>query len=177
MIWFRQVEPRYPFFWETSWQRPGRWHGPGEGPVQYLSDTPDGAWAEFLRHEGITEEPDLATVERRMWAIEVPELSEQISRPRLFQRMLRGGLETYSACQAEARRLRLRGATALAAPSAGLVLGGARGQLVRGKDLIEASARDGRTLALLGPRPELRGWACMDAGRPAARVLGLVNQL
>jgi len=55
-----------------------------------------------------------------------------------------------------------------------LVAGGARGQLVR-KELVEAPARDGRTLALFGPRPDVRGWACTDVGRPSARVLALVN--
>jgi hypothetical protein len=40
---------------EEGWgpQPPMRWHGPGEGPVQYLSDTPTGAWAELLRHEEV----------------------------------------------------------------------------------------------------------------------------
>lgn len=177
MIWFRHTDARLPFLWERDEQPPGRWHGPSEGPVQYLSDTPDGAWAEFLRHERIVNEALLANAERRIWAIEVPDGSERISQPRLFRRTLRGGLETYAACQKEARRLRLRGATAVEAPSAGLRVGGARGQLVRGRDLVEAPARDGHTLALFGPRPELRGWACMDGGRPAARILGLVQTL
>jgi RES domain len=175
VIWFRQVDPRYPFGWESPRQRPGRWHGAGEGPVQYLSDTPDGAWGEFLRHEGIDDPSRLWMVRRRLWAVDVPDGSEQVARPRLFERTLRGGLETYAACQVEARRLRRRGATAIEAPSAGLVRGGARGQLARPRRMIEASPRDGRTLALLGVRRELRGWACMDEGRPTQRVLALVN--
>lgn len=174
MIWFRHADPRLPFFWEGEGQPPARWHGEGEGPVQYLSDTPDGAWAEFLRHEEIEDEAQLLNAERRIWAIEIPDGSERVSRPRLFPRTLRGGVETYPACRKEARRLRARGATALEAPTAGLAAGGARGQVVRGK-LVEAPARDGRTLALFGARPELRGWACHDAGRPATRVLALVN--
>lgn len=176
MIWFRHTDPRFPFFWEGAGQPPARWHGQGDGPVQYLSDTPDGAWAEFLRHERITDETDLADTERRVWAIEVPDGSERVSSPRLFRRTLRGGTETYRVCQEEAHRLRARGATALEAPAAALVPGGARGQLVR-RELVEAPARDGRTLALFGPRPDLRGWACSDLGRPTARVLALVNPL
>lgn len=174
VIWFRHTDPRLPFLWEGPGQAPARWHDEGEGPVQYLSDTPDGAWAEFLRHERIVDEADLATVERRIWAVDIPEDSERVVRPRLFPRSLRGGTESYSACRGEARRLRARGATALEAPTAALVSGGARGQLVRRK-LVEASARDGRTLALFGPRADVRGWTCHDSGQPTARVLALVN--
>jgi hypothetical protein len=65
-VGFRHGDPRFPFFWESDRQPEGRWHGSGEGPVQYLADTPDGAWAEFLRHEEITEVADLAGVRRRL---------------------------------------------------------------------------------------------------------------
>lgn len=177
MIWFRQVDPRRPFLWESPRQVAGRWHAADEGPVQYLSDTPDGAWAEFLRHEGIDDPTTLSVIRRRLWAVEVPENSEQIGRPRLFARTVRGGLETYPACQEEARRLRRGGATAVEAPTAGLVPGGARGQTVRGRHLVEAPARDGRTLALFGVRRELRGWTCADEAGPSERVLALVNHL
>jgi hypothetical protein len=143
--------------------------------VQYLSDTPDAAWAEFLRHEEITDEADLAGVERSLWAVEVLEEDEQVAQPRLFRRLMLGGTETYEECRQEARRLRRRGATALLAPAAGLKPGSGGGQRVRGLDLVEAPPRDGRTLALFGPRPQLRGWRCVEAGRPTARVLALVN--
>ena len=56
MIVYRHADARFPFLWESADQPPARWHGSGEGPVQYFADTPDGAWAEFVRHEGITEE-------------------------------------------------------------------------------------------------------------------------
>ncbi len=73
MIWFRHCDTRWPFLWQSANQPPGRWHGDGEGPVQHLSDTPDGAWAEFLRHEEISEAADLAGIERDLWAIDVPD--------------------------------------------------------------------------------------------------------
>ncbi len=41
MIAYRHADPRFPFLWESNAQPPGRWHGIGEGPVQYLADTPD----------------------------------------------------------------------------------------------------------------------------------------
>ena len=56
MILYRHADPRFPFLWESSEQPPARWHDSNEGPVHYFADTPDGAWAEFLRHEGITSE-------------------------------------------------------------------------------------------------------------------------
>ena len=64
MILFRHADPRFPFLWETASQPAGRWHAPGEGPVHYLADTPDGAWAEFLRHEEIRDPEDLAGIRR-----------------------------------------------------------------------------------------------------------------
>jgi hypothetical protein len=175
VIWFRHAPRDEPFLWEETDQPPARWHGEGEGPVQYLSDTPDGAWAEFIRHEEITEESDLAGIDRALWAIEVTYEAERVARPRLFRQTLSGGAGTYVQCRAEARRLRVRGATAIEAPSAALVPGAARGQLVRGDDLPEAPGRDGQTLALFGIRRDLRGWLCGDEGRPHARVLALVN--
>ena len=61
MVVFRQVDARYPHLWETAAQRPGRWHATGEGPAHYFADTPDGAWAELLRHRrDITTLEDLA---------------------------------------------------------------------------------------------------------------------
>ena len=71
MIAFRQVDGRYPFLWEDAGQPAGRWHADGDGPAHYFADTPDGAWAEFLRHEEITDPEDLVTIRRQMWAVEI----------------------------------------------------------------------------------------------------------
>ncbi len=73
MIVYRHADSRFPFLWESADQPPARWHGPAEGPVQYFADTPDGAWAEFLRYEGITDESELINVRRALWVIEVPD--------------------------------------------------------------------------------------------------------
>lgn len=107
MIVYRHADPRFRFLWEGIDQPPGRWHGPGEGPVQYFADTPDGAWAEFLRHEGISEESDLVNVRRALWAIELPD-DLHTDAPRLSHPVLTGGIATYRACQEEARLLRAR---------------------------------------------------------------------
>src|ERR1035441_4242184 len=150
MIVFRHADSRFPFLWESAGQPPARWHGPGEGPVQYFADTPDGAWAEFLRHEGITEESDLVNVRRALWAIEVPD-ELPTDTPRLAPSVLTGGPATYEECQKEARRLRTKGTQALRAPSAALLPGGARGWKVDG-GLEPAAERDGTVLAVFGPR-------------------------
>ena len=69
---FRHCDPRFGFLWTTPAQPAARWHGHGEGPANYFADTPSGAWAEFLRHEGIVDPEDLAGVRRSLWAVELP---------------------------------------------------------------------------------------------------------
>jgi len=175
MIVYRHADPRFPFLWENAEQSAARWHGPGEGPVQYFSDTPDGAWAEFLRHEGITDESELVNVRRALWAIEVPDNLALVS-PRLAPPMLSGGIETYEVCQKEARRLRARGAKVLRVPSAALLPGGARGWKVEG-GLQQGPSRDGIVLAVFGPRPDIVGWAAAFPGRPRSDLLPFVRPL
>ena len=104
MIVYRHAEPRLPFLWESADQPAARWHGRGEGPVRYLSDTPDDAWAEFLRHECITEESELVNVRRALWAVELPDLAAEA--PQLPGAVLTGGVDTYKECRREATRLR-----------------------------------------------------------------------
>src|SRR5437660_9611813 len=101
MIVFRQVDARYPFLWEDDSQPAGRWHADGEGPAHYFADTPDGAWAEFLRHEEITDPEDLPTIRRQMWAVQIDDApAVRVSLP---EHVLTGGVDTYRRCQSEAR--------------------------------------------------------------------------
>ncbi|MGH9128175.1 MAG: RES domain-containing protein [Acidimicrobiales bacterium] len=133
MRWFRHADRRYPFLWESTDQPPARWHGPGEGPAQYLADTPIGAWAEFARHEAIAVADELRDVNRALWAIEVPDLEfADAAVPSLPTSILTGGLDTYDACRAEASRIRSAGATGLHAMSAALQPGGAGPQHTSG---------------------------------------------
>jgi len=175
-VWFRNADRRWPFLWEDSSQPAARWHGSGEGPAQYLADTPDGAWAEFLRHEEIADPGDLSGIERHLWAIEVPDTTPNPELPDLPRALLQGGLASYPECQREASRLRASGATSLEAPSAALREGGARGELTRA-GLVEADDRNGRVRVLYGSRPDLRGWLCATDGRPSERLLPLVRPL
>ncbi len=99
---FRHADSRFPFLWETADQPAARWHDSGEGPVHYFSETPDGAWAEFLRHEEIVDPADLAGIDRSLWSIDLPRTPR--SQPRLLAATLTGGASSYSACRREARR-------------------------------------------------------------------------
>ena len=94
-VWFRNADRRWPFLWEDASQPPGRWHGPGSGPAQCLADTPDGAWAEFLRHEEITDPVDLEGIARHLWAIEDSSDEEEPAAPDLPGSVLQGGLDSY----------------------------------------------------------------------------------
>lgn len=172
MIAFRHVDPRFPFLWEDPQQPPGRWHGAGEGPVQYFADTPDGAWAEFLRHEEIMTPEDVATIRRALWAIEVPDDPAEV--PDLPIGVATGGPETYEPCRAEARRLRDRGARRLTTISAALLPGAAHGWRVDA--VVQAAApRDGRVIVLFGPCPDLVGWPATVEGRPGNDLLPRVR--
>jgi hypothetical protein len=174
VIVYRHADTRLPFLWESSEQPAARWHGDGEGPVQYFSDTPDGAWAEFLRHEEITEPSDLEGVRRAMWAVEVPE--QELAEPSLPAEVVTGRPSSYPACREEGRRLRATGATGLSAPSAAVVQGTASGWRVDG-GMRRGGLRGERTVALFGRRPDLIGWSACAAGRPRVDLLDRVNPL
>jgi RES domain len=174
-IGFRHCDPRWPFLWLSADQPQARWHAPGEGPANYFADTPVGAWAEFLRHEEITEVVDLQGVRRSLWAVELPEAEFAI--PELPQVALTGGVQTYKTCQAEARRLRATGAKALQAPAAALLPGGARGWPAGLDSQTEPEPeRDGLVWVLFGQQA-LTGWPAVESGCPPASVLPLVRPL
>jgi hypothetical protein len=152
---FRHCDHRMPFLWQSDVQPPARWHGPHEGPANYFADTPIGAWAEFLRHEEITDPADLAGVRRSLWVVELPDSG-------------------YAACQAEARRLRRAGAKRLEAPAAALKPGTARGWSAAPAIAAASTPRDGRVWVLFGACNAV-GWPAVIAGAPPAAVLPLVR--
>jgi hypothetical protein len=174
---YRHCDPRFPFLWQTAQQSAARWHGQGEGPANYFADTPSGAWAEFLRHEGITDEADLAGVRRSLWAVEVPdEILANAAQPKLSQATLFGSEQSYPACQRQARQLRARGATTLRVKGAALLPGQASGWTA-GATLSRApKPRDGMVWVHFGACVFV-GWAVVEAGCPPAVVLGMVRGL
>ena len=137
-----------------------------------FADTPDGAWAEFLRHEEIHDPEDLAGVERTLWAVEVDDAEP--ARPRLAVKTLTGGRETYARCQREARRLRAQGADRLAAPCAALMKGTPSGWRTDG-GLVAGERRDERTWALFGRFPRAVAWVAGETAHPRRDLLQRVN--
>lgn len=172
MIVFRQVDGRYPFLWEGGEQPAGRWHADGEGPAHYFADTPDGAWAEFLRHEEITDPVDLATIRRQLWAVDIGDV--QALPVRISDAALAGGPESWPRCQREARRARASGARRIAAPSAALERGAARGFVVD-NGVQQGEPRDATVIVHFGPPSGLVGWLAADAARPGVHVLDRVR--
>lgn len=170
MIAFRHADPRFPFLREDSSQAAGRWNAAGE-LTHYLCDTPDGAWAEFLRHEEIDDPQDILTIRRALWAVEID--SPPVLQPDLSREVLTGGPESWLVCRQLARRLRTE-IHGIAAPSAALCSGGAHGWRVDG-GLCHGSERDGTVFVLFGARLDLVGWAATLEGRPSEDLLAEVR--
>ena len=91
MIAFRHTDSRFPFLREDSSQPAGRRNAAGE-LTHYFCDTPDGAWAEFLRNEEIDDPEDVLTIRRALWAVEIGDTPVQI--PDLPSETMTGGPET-----------------------------------------------------------------------------------
>ena len=171
MIAYRHTDPRFPFLREHVPRSAGRWNTPDE-LTHYLCDTPDGAWAEFLRHEEIVEAEDLLTIRRDLWAVEIGD--EPGTRPELPPQTLAGGPATWPDCQREASRLRRQGEAGITALSAALQPGAAHGWRVEG-GLRRGRAGHGKVFALFGPRPDLVGWAAAASGHPSENLLPRVR--
>jgi hypothetical protein len=142
--------------------------------VHYFSETPDGAWAEFLRHEEIDDPADLAGVARSLWSIDLPR-APRIT-PRLEAETLTGGTSSYPSCRREARRIRSLGGRSLVAQSAALEPSAPSGFRVDA-GLQPAPSAAERVFVFFGARPELVGWAACHQGRPRADLLPRVRPL
>lgn len=171
---FRHCDPRFPFLWQVAAQPAARWHGDGEGPANYFADTPVGAWAEFLRHECITDPADLAGVKRSLWAAELA--ATGYAHPALPDTTLFGDESSYPACQVEARRLRAAGAERIEVRGAALLPGAAAGWTANPAIAAATPGRDGLVWVLFGPCNAV-AWIAIDGGAPPAAVLPLVSHL
>ncbi|PZM83454.1 MAG: hypothetical protein DKT66_09885 [Candidatus Melainabacteria bacterium] len=165
-ILFRQSDANYPPLWEDgAFQRAARWHGNGQGPAQYFADTPDGAWAELLRHEEILEplsaEEFADRFNRTLWAVEV-DLPDQICdmEKRVSGGELIGDELSYNVCQKAAIEAREENYIAIMAPSAALVEEGANGVCVGNGVLNSGPARQGRVFVVFRAMPETICWPC-----------------
>lgn len=171
---FRHCDPRFPFLWNDAAQPAARWHATGQGPANYFADTPVGAWAEFLRHECISDPADLAGVRRSLWVVELPE--HDYASPTLPDAELHGDEATYPVCQAEATRLRAHGAQRIEVRGAALLPGCAKGWTALPELRTSPIPRDGLVWVVFG-RPDLIAWIAVDGGSPPERVLALVRPL
>jgi hypothetical protein len=123
-VFFRYSSYDVPF-----WARPNttdeRWHGRGDGATQYLSATPDAAWAELIRNENLRSEADLALVQIPLWqaSIELGNVADYGD----FATAERANFDpealiddNQTACRAEGRRLREAGFAGVLYPSSAL---------------------------------------------------------
>lgn len=176
MIVFRVCDSRFPFLWTAEGgarQAPARWHGAGEGPVQYFADTPDGAWAELLRHEEITDAADLGGIAALLWALTLDDVP--MKEPNLPLAALTSDPDGYEACRAEARRLRALGATRITTHSAAVLPGEGAGYRVTAVGLERAPPREAKVIAHFGTLSEAEGWRASDPGAPPRQLLPLVR--
>ena len=150
-------------------QPAGRWHGDGEGPAHYFADTPDGAWAEFLRHEEIDDPADLQTIRRQMWAVEIGEAPAVPVEIR--SAALGGGAEYLRALSAAGESVAREGRD----PSAGALCRADAWRRAQACACTQAcspaEARDGRVIVVFGAPEGLTGWVAAVDGRPAGRSL------
>jgi RES domain-containing protein len=112
-------------FWARNNRSAGRWHLVGDGATQYLSLTPDGAWADLARAENLRTDDDLALVRMRIWAISLAQAN--LADYSTFEMAEKAGFppealvdDDLTLCQAEGRRLRDGGYAGVVSPSAAL---------------------------------------------------------
>ena len=100
---YRVVDVRFPPVGADADQPEGRWHAEGEGPCHYLATTPEGAWAEVLRHEALRDPDDVVDLHRSLWVVELPTPEAHVTVPRTTAAVFR---LSWSRCQDAARVLR-----------------------------------------------------------------------
>jgi hypothetical protein len=112
-------------FWARNNRDSGRWHRVGDGATQYLSTTPNGAWAELARNENLRTEAELLQVRMPIWAVTLRQ--QGLADYSTFEKAEKAGFapdalidDDYDRCQTEGRRLRETGFMGVVAPSAAL---------------------------------------------------------
>jgi RES domain-containing protein len=112
-------------FWVRLNTRPGRWHRIGDPPTQYWSMTPDAAWAELIRAEGLRSEEELDLVRMPLWTCRCPpagliDLGDETIRSRLGISLSALSGDAWAPCQDLGRELRHAGHPGVIAPCAAL---------------------------------------------------------
>jgi RES domain-containing protein len=128
-IEFREVGFRYSDYDNPFWARAntlgGRWHRGGTEPTQYLSLSPDAAWADRIRHENLTTEIEVAMIRMPLWVAKLEE--NRIADYSTFDTAEGAGFppdalvdDDWTRCQEEGDRLRSLGFRGILAPAASL---------------------------------------------------------
>jgi RES domain-containing protein len=124
LVGFRYSSCDAPF-----WVRPNthaqRWNASLEGPTQYWSSTPDGAWAEHIRFNDIRTEAELDEVRIPVWvcrlsSIGLLDLREAEVRHRYDLTLGDVTADDWSACQRAATVMRAQGVRGILSPSVAL---------------------------------------------------------
>lgn len=124
-----EVAFRWSDYDTPLWARPNsaaqRWNRTREAPTQYLSLSPEGAWAELIRAEGLTSAADVELARMPLWILQVRET--RVADYGTFEKAEAAGFppealvdEDHERCRAEGARLRERGFRGVLAPSAAL---------------------------------------------------------
>ena len=163
LVGFRYSNYDTPF-WVRPNSSPGRWAVPEDGPTQYLSLHPDGAWADLARRENLCTDDELATVRTKIWIAEIRD--QLIVDYSTFENAERAGLpplalvsDDHGLCQEEGRRLRQLNLAGVLAPSAAvpgvfnLTLFGPRRRIQWGTNSELKSTIPSAIVALGSPNP------------------------
>lgn len=124
LVGFRYCSYDFPF-WVRSNTRPHRWNLALEGPTQYWSLTPAGAWAEHIRFNDIVTEAELDEVRIPVWMCRLPstgllDLRDTGVRNRYHLTLADLTANDWSACQRAATAMRADGARGVLTSSAAL---------------------------------------------------------
>lgn len=173
-----EVAYRWSDYDTPLWARPNssaqRWNRTREGSTQYLSLTPEGAWAELIRTEDLTSLAAVRLVSMPLWALHVRET--RVADYATFEKAEAAGFppealveEDHERCRAEGTRLRERGFRGVLAPSAALP--GAVNLTLFGARLAVAwDSREDLRLAAFVPARQLA------VGHPPDDLLARVRQ-
>jgi hypothetical protein len=156
--------------------------GSGDQPAHYLASTPTVAWAEWIRHQEITDPGDLAGVAAALWAVLIPQAwgrgdLEPVAM--YLDQVLDTSPEAQDARLALVEQLKQQGAQGLLAPTAALHHSDRALPAMRvsnGNQQPVRLAMPAQVILLWCEAPILSGWCCVPEGRPGAELLPLVRR-
>lgn len=140
------------------------------------------AWAEWIRHQEITDPGDLAGVAAALWAVLIPQewgSGELDSVAMPLDQVLDPSPAAQDARLALVEQRKQQGAQGLLAPTAALQESDAVLPAVRvsnGTEQPERLARPAQVILLWCEASALPGWCCVPEGRPGAELLPLVRR-